>query len=98
MYDVGIDPREIDCDGEKDISFSRQNIGMRDLDVELFVKNSQLNINEVQNFELDEGDKERRVFRIGLDNETRGTYRISIIAEYLGGTETATVDLTVNND
>ncbi|MBW3019711.1 hypothetical protein KY334_00275 [Candidatus Woesearchaeota archaeon] len=83
MSRATISPSTLTCIRNADIDITTVNIGNNDEDVRITVKNSELDLDEEREFELEEGNDEDDVkkvlsFRVDVDDDLEGSFPIEV--------------------
>ncbi|MCK4521591.1 MAG: putative S-layer protein [Nanoarchaeota archaeon] len=99
IYSATISPSIIQCSNSFDITMGIKNIGKKDEDVRLTVTSDELGISKSEEFELeayDEDDYKKSLsYAFAAPSDlAKGTYSITIKAEYDDGVETRILELT----
>jgi len=94
---IELDPEFVECRRTAELYLKLINTGQDDLDCSVEIRNTDLNLQEIKKFGLDEEDTKELSFDINTFGAKNGVYPITIIFDFDYDTITETVDLEVFN-
>ena len=94
---VELNPEFVECRRTATLYLELINTGQDDLDCSVEIRNTELNLQEIKKFGLDEEDTKELSFDINTFGAKNGVYPITVIFDFGYDTITETIDLEVFN-